>query len=50
VDIIADTEPVNQLTFVLSAYALNGTWLGYQEWLTELQLCGINADEGGLWR
>lgn len=49
-DTIASGEPVSQFTFILSAYALNGTWLGFYEWIRDFQLCGIHSVEGGLWR
>jgi len=50
VNTIESSEPVSQLSFILSAYALNGTWLGFHEWQKQFQLCGINSDEGALWR
>uniref|UniRef100_A0A7S3QKR7 Meckelin n=1 Tax=Dunaliella tertiolecta TaxID=3047 RepID=A0A7S3QKR7_DUNTE len=50
VDTIESSEPVSQFTFILSAYAVNGTWLGFHEWQKHFQLCGIHADEGKLWR
>jgi hypothetical protein len=50
VDTIDATEPVSQFTFILSAFALNGTWLGFHEWQKQFQLCGIHSEEGGLWR
>lgn len=31
-----------RLSFFLSVYTLNGTWLGYEELTTQLQLCGGN--------
>lgn len=49
-DTVENTSPVSQFTFILSAYALNGTWLGFHEWEKQFQLCGIHTEEGGLWR
>ncbi|KAF5827901.1 Meckelin [Dunaliella salina] len=50
VDTIESSERVTKFTFILSAYALNGTWLGFHEWQKHFQLCGIHTDEGELWR
>lgn len=37
------------LTFILSAYALNGTWLGYNTWSSQFQLCGAPELDGSRW-
>lgn len=38
------------LRFVLSAYTLNGTWLGYQQWNKQFQLCGMRKWESSKWQ
>ena len=43
------SSKVSTLTFLLSAYALNGTWLGYTTWTTQFQLCGTPNDDGSRW-
>ncbi|KAG2452271.1 hypothetical protein HYH02_003295 [Chlamydomonas schloesseri] len=40
---------VSVLTFILSAYALNGTWLGYNQWTSQFQLCGAPELDGSRW-
>ncbi|PNW74089.1 hypothetical protein CHLRE_13g584901v5 [Chlamydomonas reinhardtii] len=40
---------VSVLTFILSAYALNGTWLGYNTWSSQFQLCGAPELDGSRW-
>ncbi|EFJ50232.1 hypothetical protein VOLCADRAFT_116951, partial [Volvox carteri f. nagariensis] len=40
---------VSMLTFVLSSYLLNGTWLGYNTWTSEFQLCGAPKGDGSRW-
>ncbi len=37
------------LTFVLSSYLLNGTWLGYNQWTSQFQLCGAPKNDGSRW-
>jgi meckelin len=44
-----DQGKVSQLTFILSAFLLNGTWLGYNVWSSELQLCGAPKADGTRW-
>jgi hypothetical protein len=41
---------VSELGFVLSVHALNGTWLGFVNWTSQLQLCGAHARESSKWR
>jgi meckelin len=43
------TGQVSRLTFILSQYALNGTWLGFTQWTRQLQICGVDKWEGGKW-
>ncbi|GFR52700.1 hypothetical protein Agub_g15327 [Astrephomene gubernaculifera] len=40
---------VSSLTFILSSYLLNGTWLGYNQWTSEFQLCGAPQNDGSRW-
>ncbi|GIL75629.1 hypothetical protein Vretimale_15152 [Volvox reticuliferus] len=40
---------VSLLNFVLSSYLLNGTWLGYNMWTSEFQLCGAPKGDGSRW-
>ncbi|GLC73394.1 hypothetical protein PLESTF_001370600 [Pleodorina starrii] len=40
---------VSKLSFVLSSYLLNGTWLGYNAWTSEFQLCGAPKTDGSRW-
>jgi hypothetical protein len=37
------------LQFVLSQYALNGTWLGFANWTVQLQVCGAPLREAAAW-
>ena len=41
---------VSSLSFVLSTYALNGTWLGLRNFTSQLQLCGAQRPEASAWR
>jgi hypothetical protein len=45
---LADGQ-VSLLNFVLSSYLLNGTWLGYNSWTSEFQLCGAPKNDGSRW-
>jgi hypothetical protein len=40
---------VSELSFVLSVYSINGSWLGYWNWTSQLQLCGAHASESSKW-
>lgn len=40
----------SELNFVLSAYTLNGTWLGFHNLTTQLQMCGADGGEAVKWR
>ncbi|PNH01038.1 hypothetical protein TSOC_013109 [Tetrabaena socialis] len=40
---------VSELTFVLSSFLLNGTWLGFNSWTSQFQLCGAAWDDGSRW-
>ncbi|KAG2497180.1 hypothetical protein HYH03_004769 [Edaphochlamys debaryana] len=40
---------VSMLTFVLSSYLLNGTWLGYTTMTNEFQMCGSRVWDGTKW-
>lgn len=44
-----DRGEVSLLTFVLSSYLLNGTWLGYNQWTSQFQLCGAPKNDGSRW-
>jgi meckelin len=37
------------LAFVLSAYDINGTWLGMQSWTLQFQVCGAQIEEAAKW-
>jgi len=43
------TQTISVLTIVLSAYALNGTWLGYRNWTKQFQICGTDKTEAANW-
>jgi meckelin len=37
------------LAFVLSAYDINGTWLGMHNWTLQFQVCGARIEEAAKW-
>lgn len=37
------------LQFVLSAYDINGTWLGLHNWTLQFQVCGARVQEASKW-
>ncbi|KAJ9523189.1 hypothetical protein QJQ45_024081 [Haematococcus lacustris] len=39
----------SRLTFQLSTYALNGSWLGFKQWTSQFQLCGSSKWESSKW-
>jgi len=41
---------VSDLVFVLSTYALNGTWLGFSNWNLEFQACGGRTKDLDNWK
>ncbi len=43
------TQTVSMVTLVLSAYTLNGTWLGYRQWTKQFQICGTDKKEADNW-
>jgi meckelin len=40
---------VSDLVYVLSAYALNGTWLGFKNLTTQFQVCGGSVEKRTTW-
>jgi len=43
------SQVVSQLSFRIARYALNGTFLGWQSFAKQFQLCGAAAEEQDLW-
>lgn len=42
-------QTISVVTLVLSAYALNGTWIGYQTWTKQFQICGTTKVQAANW-
>ena len=42
-------QTVSVVTLVLSAYSLNGTWIGYQNWTKQFQICGTELQQASNW-
>ena len=40
---------VNELTFVLATYTINGSFVGYQNWTKQFQMCGVFKWEASKW-
>ena len=46
---VGNSATISVVTMVLSAFALNGTWLGYRNWTKQFQICGTDMAEAANW-